>query len=310
VILIDFSQVYLAPIFLDAAAKSCAQNPSPESRDMMMHMVLNTIRAQQVMHKSKYGSEVVVAFDSSSWRKDVFPYYKWARKQKRATDDSGINWDFVFETSAYIQQALRDHFPYNVISVDKAEADDIIGAICKHKDENREEQEENIFGDVEADPILIVSSDKDHFQLHRYKNVRQWSPLTKKLVKPERKPQHALIEKIVRGDAGDGVCSIKCPDNWFTLTEKKRAAPISTKYLQTFFDAKNPIDACLTEEERRNYLRNEMLVSYEHTPKEIYNTIIECYNNQRGKKVDKMKLMNFFVSHKMNVLYSKIGDFF
>jgi len=310
VILIDFSQVYLAPIFLDAAAKSCAQNPSTESRDMMMHMVLNTIRAQQVMHKPKYGSEVVVAFDSSSWRKDVFPYYKWARKQKRATDDSGINWDFVFETSAYIQQALRDHFPYNVISVDKAEADDIIGAICKHKDENREEQEENIFGDVEADPILIVSSDKDHFQLHRYKNVRQWSPLTKKLVKPERKPQHALIEKIVRGDAGDGVCSIKCPDNWFTLTEKKRAAPISTKYLQTFFDAKNPIDACLTEEERRNYSRNEMLVSYEHTPKEIYNTIIECYNNQRGKKVDKMKLMNFFVSHKMNVLYSKIGDFF
>jgi hypothetical protein len=307
---IDFSQVYLAPIFLDAAAKSCAQNPSTESRDMMMHMVLNTIRSQQVMHKSKYGSEVVVAFDSSSWRNDVFPYYKWARKQKRAVDTSGIKWDFVFETSAYIKQALIDYFPFNTISVDKAEADDIIGAICKYKDLNRDDQEENIFGDVEADEILVVSSDKDHYQLHRYKNVRQWSPLTKKLVKPDGQPQHALIEKIVRGDSGDGIPSIKCSDDWFTLTDKNRAPPISTKYLQTFFGAKNPIDACLTEEERRNYSRNEMLVSYEHTPEKIYNSTIACYNEQKGKKVDKMKLMNFFVNHKMNVLYSKIGDFF
>ena len=307
---IDFSQVYLAPIFLDAAAKSCAQNPSTESRDMMMHMVLNTIRAQQVMHKSKYGSEVVVAFDSSSWRHDVFPYYKWARKQKRATDTSGIQWDFVFETSAYIKQALIDYFPFNTISVDKAEADDIIGAICKYKDENREDQEENIFGDVEADEILVVSSDKDHYQLHRYKNVRQWSPLTKKLVKPDGKPHHALIEKIVRGDAGDGVCSIKCPDDWFTLTEKKRAPPISAKYLQKFFDAKNPIDACETEEERRNYKRNEQLVSYEFTPKEIYDETIRIYELQKNKKHSKMELMNFFVRHKMNTLLSKISDFY
>jgi hypothetical protein len=307
---IDFSQVYLAPIFLDAAAKSCAQNPSTESRDMMMHMVLNTIRAQHVMHKNKYGSEIVIAFDSSSWRNDVFPYYKWARKQKRAVDTSGIKWDFVFETSAYIKQALIDYFPFNTISVDKAEADDIIGAICKYKDLNRDDQEENIFGDVEADEILVVSSDKDHYQLHRYKNVRQWSPLTKKLVKPDGKPHHALIEKIVRGDAGDGVCSIKCPDDWFTLTEKKRAPPISAKYLQKFFDAKNPIDACETEEERRNYKRNEQLVSYEFTPKEIYDETIRIYELQKNKKHSKMELMNFFVRHKMNTLLSKISDFY
>jgi 5'-3' exonuclease len=106
VIIIDFSQVYLAPIFLDAAAKSCAQNPSDESRDMMMHMVLNTIRAQQVMHKAKYGTEVVIAFDSPSWRKEAFQYYKWARKQKRETDTSGIDWAFVFETSTGIPRLL------------------------------------------------------------------------------------------------------------------------------------------------------------------------------------------------------------
>ena len=309
-LLIDFSQVYLAPIFLDAAAKSCAQNPSEESRDMMMHMVVNTIRAQQVMHKAKYGTEVVVAFDSSSWRKDVFPYYKWARKQKRESDTSGINWEFVFETSAYIQQAFRDYFPFNTLSIDKAEADDIIGAICKYKDENRDDQEENIFGDVEADQILIVSSDKDHFQLHRYKNVRQWTPLTKKLVKPEGKPKDALIEKIVRGDSGDGIASIKCVPEWFTLKDKDRAPPISKKYLQTFLDSKNPIDACTNDFEKENYKRNEMLISYEFTPKEIYDKTISLYESQKNKKQDKMKLMNFFVKNRMNILLSKISDFY
>lgn len=309
-LLIDFSQVYLAPIFLDAAAKSCAQNPSVESRDMMMHMVLNTIRSQQVMHKNTYGSEVVIAFDSPSWRKDAFPYYKWARKQKCETDTSGIDWTFVFETSAFIQQALRDYFPYNVLAIDKAEADDIIGALCKHKDQNRDDQEENLFGEIEADPILIVSSDKDHFQLHRYKNVKQWSPLTKKLVKPEGKPKNALIEKIVRGDAGDGVASIKCVGEWFTLKDKDRAPPISKKYLQTFFDAKNPIDACLNDFERENYKRNEMLVSYEFTPQKIYDETIATYESQRNKRHDKMGLMNFFVKHRMNILLSKISDFY
>jgi hypothetical protein len=129
-------------------------------------------------------------------------------------------------------------------------------------------------------------------------------------VKPDGKPHHALIEKIVRGDPGDGICSIKCPDDWFTLTDKKRAPPISAKYLQKFFDAKNPIDACETEEERRNYKRNEQLVSYEFTPKEIYDETIRLYELQKNKKHSKMELMNFFVRHKMNTLLSKISDFY
>ncbi len=288
--------------------KSCAQNPSDASRDMLTHFVVNSLRNIQMEHKRTYGN-VVVACDHRSWRYDVFPQYKAARKLKRQNDDSGIDWDFVSKTRIYIQEQLQTHFPYSVISTDGAEADDIIGALVKHTAEDSD-GEENMFGEVEPDKVLIVSSDKDNYQLHRFKHVKQYSPLAKKLVKPESKPEHALIEKIVRGDSGDGVPSIKCPDDWFITENTTRAPSISAKYLQTFYDAKNPIDACLDEDERIRYRRNEQLVSYECTPKEIYKSIVEVYNSEKAKKHSKMGLMNFFTSKRMNVLFSKIGDFY
>lgn len=309
-ILVDFSQIYLAPIFVDNAAKSCAQNPSKQSRDMMLHFVVNSIRATQMIHKKNYGN-VVIACDEHSWRNEVFPQYKWARKQKRQFDDSGIDWAFVDETADYIKNALQKHFPYIVISVNRAEADDIIGSLVRHISSTTGD-EENMFGEVESEKILINSSDKDNFQLHRYSIVKQWSPLTKKLVKPDIKPEHALIEKIVRGDISDGIPSIKCADDWFTIAAKERAPAITKKYLQTFLDSRNPVDECLSAQERINYLRNERLVSYEFTPKEIDAAIIDKYNSEleKLKTHSKMKLMTFLAENKMNILMSKISDFY
>lgn len=278
---------------------------------MLFHFAVNSIRSTQMIHKKNYGN-IVIACDQKSWRYDIFPQYKWARKQNRSTSNDGIDWGFVNETGHYINDQLRTHFPFIVLSTPRAEADDAIGALVKHVSENGV-GEENMFGETEAEKILINSSDKDNYQLHRYSNVKQWSPLTKKLVKPDIKPEHSLIEKIVKGDGGDGVPSIKCPDDWFVnVTEGRRASPISAKYLKTFFDAKNPIDACLDEQERINYKRNERLVSYEHTPEDIKTAIINTYNSEleKLKKHSKMKLMTFLAENRMNVLLSKIGDFY
>lgn len=305
-IAIDFSQIYLAPIFLDGAAKSCAQNPSNESRDMMLHYAVNSVRANFVAHGAKYGN-MVIACDNGSWRRDVFPEYKYKRRENRKTDTSGIDWKFVGETGNYVKQVLRDYFPFAVVEVPKLEADDIIGILAKMSNEATT-GEEDIFGDVKTEPFLIISSDGDHYQLHQYDNVKQWSPQTKKLVKPDIKPRNALINKIVKGDVGDGIMNIKSPNN--TFVDKIRQKPISEKYLETFYSAKNPIDACLTAEERINYARNEQLVSYAHTPKDLANQAIMVYNEQKEKKHSKMKLMSFLAENKMNILYSKIGDFY
>jgi hypothetical protein len=305
-IAIDFSQIYLAPIFLDGAAKSCAQNPSKESRDMMLHYAINSVRSNFVAHGTKYGN-MVIACDKGSWRRDVFEEYKWARRDKRKDDTSGIDWKFVGETGEYVKQVLKEYFPFVVVEVPNLEADDIIGVLAKMTNESTT-SEENIFGETESEPFLIISSDGDHYQLHQYSNVKQWSPTTKKLVKSDLKPRHALINKIVKGDVGDGIPNIKSPNN--TFVDKIRQKPISEKYLATFYALENPIEACLTEQERINYKRNEQLVSYAYTPKDLANQAILVYNEEKVKKHNKMKLMTFLAENKLNILYSKIGDFY
>lgn len=304
-IAIDFSQIYLAPIFLDGACKVCAQNPDSYSRDLMLHYAVNSVRSNFVAHGKKYGN-MVIACDSGSWRRNVFPEYKHKRRQNRKTDTSGIDWNFVHQTGTYIKQVLRDYFPFAVVEVPGLEADDIIGILAKLS--NSETQETNIFGEPETEPFLIISSDADHYQLHRYSNVRQWSPQTKKLVKPDLKPRNALINKIVRGDTGDGIPNIRSPGNAFV--ENIRQKPISEKYLQTFYSAKNPIDACASEEERLNYVRNEQLVSYEFTPTDLVEKAMQVYLAEKNKTHSKMKLMTFLAENKLNILYSKIGDFY
>ncbi len=305
-IAVDFSQIFLANIFADCDAKTCAQNPSNESRDTILYYTLNSLRYNYVENRDKYG-EMVIAVDARrSWRKDIFPNYKCNRKAKRDNDDSGIDWSFVFETMNYVVPILREHLPFLVIEVESAEADDIIGVLAK--DISQKILVESYFGDTEAEPMLIISSDKDNYQLHRFKNVKQWNPHTKNLVRPEHGAKKALLEKIVKGDAGDGVMNIRSPDNVFV--DKIRQKPITAGYLAEFFESKNPIDVCKSDEERKNFIRNEQLVSYEFTPKEIVDKIVLEYKNQKAKDHSKFKLMSFFVDNKMPSLYAKIGDFY
>lgn len=306
--IIDLSQLISAVIYMGDAAE-CAKNPSKASANLIKHSVYESIRYNHNLHAKRYG-KTVLACDSGSWRYGVFPQYKHSRKLKKEKDTSGIDWEFVNSVKTDIISDLDKYFPFPVISLKNVEGDDIIGILTKHVTENSGIiTEENIFGDGEPEDILITSTDGDNFQLHGLgKHIRQWSPAGKKLIKPEDKPRNELIRKIVKGDTGDGVPSIKSGDN--TFVDGIRQKPISEKYLQTFFDAKNPIDACLTPEERINYGRNEVLVSYEKIPEDIKNSIISCYNEKCAKHHSKMGLMNYLSQNGMSNLLSNITDFY
>jgi T4 RNase H, C terminal/5'-3' exonuclease, N-terminal resolvase-like domain len=307
-ILTDFSQIISAAIYVGDASE-CAKNPSNDSKNMIKHSVINSVRANFMLHKKRYG-QMVLACDSGSWRYDVFPQYKHQRKLKRAADTSGIKWDFVNEVKEELISDLDKFFPFPVIKLNNVEGDDCLGVISKLITETSVVgAEANMFDDVEPEDILLISSDRDNFQLHMLgKHIRQWAPMDKKLVKPVGSVRNALIEKIVKGDPGDGILNIKSTDN--TFVDGIRQKPISAKYLQTFFDAKDPIDACSTDEERIHYIRNEQLVSYGKIPKDIQDSIIECYNEQCSKKHSKMQLMNYFTQNRMGNLLGQISDFY
>lgn len=306
--IIDLSQIISAVIYM-GDAHECAKHPSEASKNMIKHSVFESLRYNHLTHSKRYG-KTVLACDSGSWRYGVFPQYKHLRKLKREKDTSGINWAFVNAVKAEIISDLDTYFPFPVISIRDVEGDDIIAVLTKHVTETSVmTTEENIFGGDEPEDILITSTDGDNYQLHALgKHIKQWSPATKKLVRPDDTPRNALIRKIVKGDSGDGVPSIKSGDNVFV--DGIRQKPISEKYLQTFFDAKNPIDACLTVEESINYLRNETLVSYDKIPASIQSSILLCYNEKCSKQHSKMGMMNYLSERSMVNLLTNIMDFY
>lgn len=304
-ILTDLSQIISATIYMGDAS-ACVKNPNKDSTNMIKHSVFNSIRHNYNTHKSKYG-KMVLACDSGSWRYDVFPEYKHQRKVKRAADTSGIDWAYVNDVKDEIYSDLDKYFPFPLIKLPRCEGDDIIGVLTKYLSEVP--GVEDIFGNTDKESILIISSDKDNYQLHSLgKQIRQWSPMDKKLVGPKTSGRVALLEKIVKGDSGDGVPNIKSTNK--TFVDGIRQKPISEKYLETFYSSNNPIDECLTEDEKINYARNEQLVSYEKIPTDIQSAILLCYNEQLAKSHSKPNLMNYLTQNRMVNLLGQIHDFY
>jgi hypothetical protein len=190
--------------------------------------------------KTKYG-EIVVACDSKRyWRRDVFPFYKAHRKKDR--EKSEFDWHLIFETIHKIRDELKENFPYKVIDVEGAEADDVIAVLAGRMAPHEE--------------ILILSSDKDFVQLQKYPNVTQYSPILKRFVKTDD-PLGYIKEHIIRGDKGDGIPNFLSPDNTFVAGERQKV--INSKKLQEWI-VSEPAVFCTTDQMLRGYKRNQMLV--------------------------------------------------
>jgi len=202
----------------------------------------------------------------------------------------------VFNFASELLIELREVFPFRVVRVDEAEGDDVIAVLTKYITENETVQE----GLVEVTkPILIVSSDGDYKQLHKYRNVRQWNPIMKKMVtKPD---PNFIFEKILSGDSGDGVPNVFSPDDWFVNGEGRQKS-ITAKVKERFATGQ------INETERRNFERNRTLVDFDYIPEEVSAQILEVYKSAIPKK-DLNGIMEYFMSKKMRLLLNHIQDF-
>ena len=183
------------------------------SEDLVRHMVLTSILSYKKKF-SEYGEIIICADDKENWRKQKFTFYKANRKKNR--DSSGCDWHLIFDILATIKQELKEFFPYKMLQVPFAEADDIIGVLCKNK---------SMF-----EKTLIVSSDKDMKQLLKYNNVEFYSIYHKEKMDVEN-PDRFLKEHILIGDTGDGVPNFLSDDDAF-VNQEKRQSPLRTKKLE------------------------------------------------------------------------------
>jgi 5'-3' exonuclease len=297
-ILLDYNQVCLSAIlpFSKDLKKS-----EDEVRNLVRHIILSNILTYKKKYGSEYGNVIICCDGREYWRKEVFPYYKGSRKKSR--DNSDLNWKLIFDVLSEMRQDLIDYFPYKVININRAEADDII-AILAEWSQNNELIQEGMF--EEPQKMMIISSDGDFLQLQKYNNVSQWSPNTKKLLKMSHRDLHEkYITHIVKGDSGDGVPGILGDDDTI-ITEGKRTPRMSAKRLAEFIDQGKK--ACQNDTEIRNWDRNEQLISFNFIPIDIKESIIKEFVLSKPKR-DSMKLMNYLMKHRCNLLLSELGNF-
>ena len=260
--------------------------------NLLRHMILNSIRMYRQKFQNEYGEIVIVADGQANWRRDVFPQYKYKRRKSR--DESKIDWNEAFRIINMVRDEIRDHFPYKVMHEPNCEADDVIARLALETQE---------FGKHE--PIMIISADKDFIQLHKHGNVKQYSPITRKMVSHED-PVLYLREHIFRGDAGDGVPNVLSSDDTF-IDEDKKQTPLSKKKIQTWLDDYDNLENVMPSQAYRNYQRNKKVIDLEEIPEEVKTKILDKYNSL--KPTPNMKALNYLIVNRMNNLVESVGDF-
>jgi hypothetical protein len=296
-ILIDYSQVALAAILTFQRELKGSES---EVKNLIRHVTLSTIKSYKKKYGKEYGEIVICCDGRKYWRKEFFANYKGMRKSNREKSD--LDWGLIFDTLNEMRQDIAQHFPWKVMHIDRAEADDIIAVLTKYLQENELIQQGLI---EEPQKILILSSDKDFKQLQLYDTVKQWSPMQKKYVTAtQREIIEYKIEHIVKGDAGDGVPNILSKDDVFMNAERQK--PVSAKRLQEFFD--NGFNACRNDEERRNWHRNSTLVDFQHIPEDVSKMILDSYISNKPTG-DKMTVMNYLMENRCRLLLDELEDF-
>ena len=281
-ILLDYSQTVIGSFMAVGRGKPIVEE------DLLRHTILNSVRMFRNQFTKDYGEMVICCDGKDNWRKKVFPEYKANRRKNR--EDDPTDWKTLFELLHEVREELTKYFPYKVMHVDTAEADDIIGVLVTERQTKFHS------------PTLILSSDKDFIQLQKFDNVKQWSPLQKKFIKGD--PIESLYDKTIRGDSGDGVPNILSSDDTF-ITEVKRQTPVTKKKME-LWRGKKPEEFC-NEVMLRNYHRNKTLVDLGETPKSIRINILNQYDNQEAG--DRSRLWNYFIDKKLKNLMDVIDEF-
>ena len=261
------------------------------SENLVKHIILNNLRVYRNKYPESKHGKMVICCDSYSWRKDVFPEYKAQRKANRSTDKH--DWPMIFDLIEDTLNDLRTNFPYAVIKIDSAEADDIIGALTVHKSIP-----------LIGEDVVIISADKDFIQLQSHGHVIQWSPMFNKMIKEEN-PRRYLFEHLLKGDSGDGVPNANSHDDVFVTAA--RQTPMTKKAIDKYWDNRDDLESIMKPNVYRNFMRNAQMIDLENTPDGIREAAINKYENYDYPA--RSNILTYLIEHRMKMLIDCAGEF-
>ena len=282
-ILVDMNQVMIANMMMQIGNHQNAEI----DENMLRHMILNSLRSNRNKFHDEFGELIICCDDGNYWRRQIYPYYKAGRKKSR--DSSELDWNAILQALNKIRDELKVFFPYKVIQIETCEADDIIGTVV-HKEGTPLNT---------GEPILVLSGDKDYIQLHKYANVKQYDPVRKRWISNSN-PEKYLAEHLLKGDTGDGVPNVLSADNSLVMGIRQR--PITKKRIAEWSDINN-----MSDEVKRNYMRNKAMIDLSEIPSGIQETILDAYMEDNDK--DRSLLLNYFIKNKLKNLMENITEF-
>lgn len=288
-LLMDFSNIAYATYYSMGAYMSDEYDTEEEQMRIWKHMMLNSIRKNKMKHNP---TEYIICADSKSWRRKAFQFYKAKRDQVKKESDIDIR--FFIETMNSFLDDLREHFPYPVIKLNGAEADDIIAVLS-----------ETLRGSF--DQVVIASNDKDFKQLVNG-NIKLWSMREEKWIEVGDTTEY-LITHILKGDASDGIPNVRSADEVF-ITDGMRQKPCGPKLIGKILE--QGVQEWIDENDlRRNYNRNRKLIelSREAIPMGLWEKVVDIYKEYDRVKPNYTKIMGYFVKNRMRQLCESINQF-
>lgn len=197
--------------------------------------------------------DIVFAMDDwlmKNFRKELYPEYK----AQRVLAPKSYN---VFAIKQYITDVIfkelevEEKYDYHMISVEGAEADDVIACICK-----------NLAKDYML--TILYASDHDFIQLE---NVKQYNLFGQKIEckvgNEEVTPKEYLLSKILLGDGSDNIGKV-----FSGVGPKKVLKLIRDKEL-----LKNKLQE--SQDSAKQFLLNKKLISFDYIPKDLEKHIVE-----------------------------------
>ena len=256
-------------------------------------------------------SDVILATDNSSWRKDIFKFYKFKRSEQKKKSE--IDYEIMNEFYDSFMQDISELFPFHVLNIEKCEADDIIGVLTNYFHNKIEE-------------VYIISRDKDFLQLidkdihlvdpfrndyivegKIYKNVM--SVTTK-----EEALKYKLLH-IITGDTTDGIMNMLSDDHVLAFPKvingkKEKQTSIGWKKISKLLNEDGTLNMeeykTFIKQNTKNWLRNKKLIDLNDIPNEYKDLIINTYKESVDNQVEFNfnKLAKYFHKNGLKELHS------
>lgn len=138
----------------------------------------------------------VLACDASSWRKLVYKVYKLNRKLKKdqelANGKKDLNWEEFYAEMNKFLEMLQANLPFQIIKIDKCEADDIIGVLALN---------------IPFHQLTIISSDQDFQQVLNDSRIKLYCPIKKEYRKCKDTERY-LLDCSLKGQGKDNIYNV------------------------------------------------------------------------------------------------------